>query len=104
MDVKEEWEKEPFSVPGRCEAKRNEVVTFLMIMLLALPYLLYMNAVQQGRYQKAYCVMEGIVIVNFVLCSLLHITELCDFTDTISYVSAFCGYTDYYLFSKNKFI
>lgn len=65
-------------------------ITFLMIMLLALPYLLYMNEIQQGRYQKAYCVMEGIVIVNFVFCSLLHVTELCDFTDTISYVSVFC--------------
>lgn len=65
-------------------------ITFLMIMLLALPYLLYMNEIQKGRYRGIYHAMECIVIVNFVLCSGLHITGLCDFTDTIQYVSVFC--------------
>lgn len=65
-------------------------ITFLMIMLLALPYLLYMNEVQMGRYQKAYHAMEGVIIFNFFLCALLHMTGLYDFTDTISYVSTFC--------------
>lgn len=65
-------------------------ITFLMIMLLALPYLLYLNEVQKGRYQKVYQVMEGIVIFNFFLCAGLHMTGVCDFTDTISYVSFFC--------------
>lgn len=65
-------------------------ITFLMIMLLPLPYLLYMNEVQKGRYQKGYQIMEGIIIVNFFVCSFLHITGICDFTGTISYVSAFC--------------
>lgn len=65
-------------------------ITFLMIMLLALPFLLYMNEVQKDRYGRAYRILEGIVIVNFFLCSMLHMTEICDFTDTIRYVSAFC--------------
>lgn len=65
-------------------------MTFFMIMLLALPYLLYMNEIQKGRYQKAYHVMEGVVTINFLLCTGLHITNLCDFTDTIAYVSSFC--------------
>lgn len=65
-------------------------ITFLMIMLLALPYLLYMNEVQKDRYGRAYRLLECIVIANLFLCSILHITEICDFTDTISYVSAFC--------------
>lgn len=65
-------------------------ITFLMIMLLSLPYLLYMNEIQKGRYRQAYQVMESIVIINFFLCSGLHMTGICDFTDTISYVSFFC--------------
>lgn len=65
-------------------------ITFLMIMLLALPYLLYMNTIQKGRYRRAYQVMESIIIFNLLLCSGLHMTGVCDFTDTIAYVSAFC--------------
>ena len=65
-------------------------ITFLMIMFFSLPYLLYLNEVQNGRYRKAYYVMDGIVIFNFFLCSGLHMTGLCDFTDTISYVALFC--------------
>ncbi|MCM1499915.1 MAG: response regulator, partial [Clostridium sp.] len=65
-------------------------ITFIMIMLLSLPYLLYMNEVQKGHYKWAYQILEGIVIVNFFVCSALHMTGICDFTDTISYISAFC--------------
>lgn len=65
-------------------------MTFLMIMLLALPYLLYMNEIQKGRYNIVYTGLEGIVIINFVVCCILHITKICDFTDTIGYVASFC--------------
>lgn len=65
-------------------------ITFLMIMLLPLPYLIYTNEVQKGRYQKVYHIMESILVLNFLVCSGLHVTELCDFTDTISYVSFCC--------------
>ena len=65
-------------------------ITFLMIMLLSLPYLLYMNEIQKYRYNRAYQIMESIVIINFLACSVLHMTGICDFTDTISYVSVFC--------------
>jgi len=65
-------------------------ITFLMIMLLSLPYLLYMNEIQKGRYSRIYQVMESIIIINFFICSGLHITGICDFTDTIAYVSVFC--------------
>lgn len=65
-------------------------ITFLMIMLLALPYLIYMNEIQKGRYQKAYHVLEILVIINFFLCCILHITRWCDFTDSISGVFVFC--------------
>ncbi|MCH5266323.1 MAG: response regulator [Lachnospiraceae bacterium] len=65
-------------------------ITFLMIMLLPLPFLFYVNEIQRARYQKIYYVMESILIFNFILCSGLHISGLCDFTDTIGYISVFC--------------
>ncbi len=65
-------------------------MTFLMIMLLALPYLFYMNAVQNGRYGRGYSILEKIVMLNFVVCAALHMTGICDYTDTIGYISAFC--------------
>lgn len=65
-------------------------MTFLMIMLLALPYLLYMDAVQNRRYRKGYRVLEKIVIANFVICAGLHMTGICDYNDTIGYISSFC--------------
>ena len=65
-------------------------ITFLMIMLLALPYLIYMNEIQKGRYAVVYRVLECIVIVNFFVCAGLHVTGIYDFTDTIKYVAAFC--------------
>lgn len=65
-------------------------MAFLMVMLLSLPYLLYMNAIQEGRYGCAYQVMEEIVIFNYFLCSGLHMSGVCDFTDTIIYVFVFC--------------
>lgn len=65
-------------------------ITFLMIMLLALPYLLYMDTIQKGRYRMVYQPMEGISIGICLVCSFLHMTNICDFTDTIRYVSGFC--------------
>lgn len=65
-------------------------ITFLMIMLLSLPYLLYMNEIQKGRYECVYQILECIIIFNLFLCSGLHMTAICDFTDTIAYVSVFC--------------
>lgn len=65
-------------------------MTFLMIMLLSLPYLLYMDEIQKGRYRKGYHTLEIIVTINFIVYSTLHITRCRDFTDTIGYVSFFC--------------
>ena len=65
-------------------------ITFLMIMLLALPFLMYMDEIQNRRYIKVYRGLECIITINFFVCSAMHIFEIYDFTDTITYVSAFC--------------
>ena len=66
-------------------------MTFLMIMLLPIPFLLYVNEIQGGKYQKAFHVMEGILILNFFLCSALHMAKLWDFTDSVTISFAICG-------------
>ena len=65
-------------------------ITFLMIMLLALPFLMYMDEIQSERYRKIYRLLEGIIIINFIVCSIMHVYSVYDFTDTIIYVAAFC--------------
>lgn len=66
-------------------------MAFFMIMLLPLPFLLYVNEIQEGRYQRIFHGMEGILILNFFLCSALHVTGRKDFTDTVTISFAFCG-------------
>lgn len=73
-------------------------MTFLMIMLLALPYLFYMNAIQNGRYERGYDTLEKIVMLNFVVCAGLHMAGICDYTDTIGYISAFCVVCIFWIF------
>ena len=73
-------------------------MTFLMIMLLALPYLFYMNAIQNRRYERGYDALEKIVMFNFVVCAGLHMMGICDYTDTIGYISAFCVVCIFWIF------
>lgn len=65
-------------------------IAFYMIMLLPLPYLLYMNGIQRERYRKGYLLLEVLALVNFLLCTGLHILKLRDFTDTIVYMAIVC--------------
>lgn len=74
-------------------------MAFLMIMLLALPYLLYMNEIQKGRYERIYQILESIIIINFFVCAALHMTKICDFADTIGYISLFCIISIIWLFA-----
>lgn len=62
-------------------------IAFFMTMLLPIPFLIYMNGIQKGRYQRGYGIAEMITVINFVNCAGLHMTKLLDFTNTISYIS-----------------
>ncbi len=62
-------------------------MAFLMVMLLPLPFLIYMNDVQRGRYMRAYQIVEWITVANFVVCVGLAVTEIRDFTDTFIFMA-----------------
>lgn len=62
-------------------------VTFGLIMLMPLPFLIYMNGIQKGRYQLPYIIMSFVDVVMFVACSVLHVAGVVDFADSIRYIS-----------------
>lgn len=60
-------------------------LTFLMVMMLALPFLLYMNNVQNGRYQRGYAIAGTVEAVGCTACTLLQVLNIADITKTIKY-------------------
>lgn len=64
--------------------------TFLTIMILPLPFSIYMNEIQKGRYRIFYQIFELIAIVNMIACTFFHMSGIRDFTDTIGHVAALC--------------
>lgn len=65
-------------------------ITFYMIMLLPLPYLFYLDGIQKERYRRGYLLTEVITLIDFFLCTGLHILKWKDFTDTIIYMTVVC--------------
>ena len=61
-------------------------MAFFMVMLIAIPFMLYLNSVQKERYWKAYFVAVIANLTDAVICTFLHITNLVDFSDTIKYM------------------
>lgn len=61
------------------------VVCFLVILLCPVPVLFYMDSVQKQRYTRIYRVIECLAVVDFVVCTLLHITGIKDFIETLPF-------------------
>lgn len=51
-----------------------DYIAFYATLLLPLPFFLYLNALQQKRYQKLYRVMEALVLVETAAFLFLHLT------------------------------
>ena len=66
-------------------------MAFFMVMLLAIPFMLYLNQVQSGRYSKAYLVAISIGVINFIVCTILHVRNIVDFSDTITVMVSIAG-------------
>ena len=74
-------------------------MAFCMIMLLPIPFLFFSHVIQRGRYEKGDRIAVTVAILNFVLCSGLHMTGLCDFTDTIFYLAVVSILVIVYMFA-----
>ena len=66
-------------------------LSFILVMFLPMPFMFYLNSVQNGRYEKLYFVVTIIDFIDFFVCTALHILNIVDFTDSIKVVAACCG-------------
>ena len=64
-------------------------MAFLMILLLPYPFILYLNELQERRYEKLYIGVLGVDTLDFVLCVALHVLRVVDFSTSIA-AMAFC--------------
>lgn len=56
---------------------------FVMIMLIPIPILFYADSTQQGRYRKFHQVLGCIAVANFIICTILHVTGIADYIETL---------------------
>lgn len=50
-----------------------------------------MNQLQKGRYSQYFHAVEIVSILDFIVCSGLHITRVIDFSDSITGMAIICG-------------
>lgn len=55
---------------------------FFMLMLIPIPFMLYLNCVQRERYKTLYALMVFLNLVDIAFCTSLHIFNVIDFSDT----------------------
>lgn len=65
-------------------------ITFLCVMLLPLPFLLYMNSIQRERYERLYLGIGVLTALNCVFCTILQVMGWKDFAETIVFMQFVC--------------
>ena len=66
---------------------------FVMIMLVPIPILFYADNVQQGRYHKLHQALGYIAVINFTVCTILHVTGIADYIETLPISQIILGVT-----------
>ena len=56
---------------------------FVMFMLCPLPISLYVNNLQKGKYKKIFQSICFIALLNFIICTILHLTGIADYIETM---------------------
>ena len=64
---------------------------FFMLMLIPIPFMLYLNGVQRERYKTLYALMVGLNLLDIVFCTSLHIFNVIDFSDTNKIMCTIAG-------------
>ncbi len=65
-------------------------ISFMVIMILPISFMIYMNAIQKRRYERIYTGLGGIVIVTFMFSAGMHMAKWKDFEQTFTYVAIVC--------------
>lgn len=58
-------------------------VGFLLTILIPYPFMVYVNRIQKGRYEKVYKAISVCVAANFVIATALQIFDILDLADTM---------------------
>ena len=66
---------------------------FIIVILCPLPIVYYIDNLQNGRYQKQYLSVEIAACVNFVVCTMLHMTGIADYIQTLPVAHVILGAT-----------
>lgn len=65
-------------------------VPFLMIALMPFPFMIYMNQVQKGRYEKIYTCSSVLDVIGVLICTVLHVTNKMDFNKSFLVLAICC--------------
>ena len=57
-------------------------MTFSMLLLLPLPFLIYMDSVQRGRYSRLYKAVCVITLCDAIVCMTLHVAGIVDYSES----------------------
>lgn len=66
-------------------------LAFVMVMLLPFPFLIYMNEVQNRRYNLLYVIVCSLLAIDSIVWIVLQFLNIVDFSDSISVFSGFCA-------------
>ncbi len=61
-------------------------ISAFVMLLMPLPFLLYMDEVQKGRYHKWYRAAEIFLVVEYIICFGMYFFHLCDFSDSLLFI------------------
>ncbi len=62
------------------------LMSYFLCLLLPIPYIAYLASLQKGRREVFYIVCHIIVLANFVILSVLHLTGIVKFYDSLLYI------------------
>jgi len=63
-------------------------MAYMITILLACPFFVYLNLLQEGRYAKIYNVFSILNIINFVVLCILHFTNTATFGSVLYHIDA----------------
>lgn len=58
-------------------------VCFLAVMIAAIPFLMYLNELQSGRYKKVYKTLINALLANYVILNIMQLADIADYLDTL---------------------
>ena len=65
-------------------------IPFLMIAIMPFPFMIYMNQVQNNRYEKIYTCSSALDVIGVVFCIGLHVTNTIDFNKSFLFLAICC--------------